>query len=139
MVVSARRRRTFPDNDRGFPQSPGAKIAILEDMAADLDLGNAITPLQEIWDRDLRNAVFHADYTLYGGAVRIPRLSKEYTSDEIDRLVVRALCAHRALESLRTLSIEDYEEPTTISAGGFAPGEQAVVIVRRGHGAVGIS
>ncbi len=128
----------FPENDRGFPQSPGAKIAALENAAAELSLGNAIIPLREIWDRDLRNAVFHADYTLYGDAVRIPRLNKEYTSEEIDRLVVRALCAHQALESLRTLSIGDYEDPTTISAGEFAPGEQAIVIVRRGHGAVGV-
>jgi hypothetical protein len=128
----------FPDSDRGVPPSPGRKIAALEATAAVLGIKDSIIPLREMWDRDLRNAVFHADYTLHGGALRIPRLSKEYTRDEIDRLVVRALCTHRALETLRSLRIGDYAAPTTISAGEFAPGEEAVVIIRQGHGAVGL-
>jgi hypothetical protein len=130
----------FPDSDRGLPQSPGKKIDALQREAEGLGMGGAIVPLREIWDGDLRNAVFHADYTLYGGAVRIPRIGREYSHEEIERVVVRAICVHRALEALRTLGVGSYEEPTMISApaGGFAPGEQAVVIVRRAYGAVGM-
>ncbi|HZJ09468.1 MAG TPA: hypothetical protein VFD39_07230, partial [Trueperaceae bacterium] len=60
------------------------------------------------------------------------------THEEIERFVVRALCCHRALEGFRTETLAQYKEPTLISAGQFAPGEGAVVIVREGHGAVGM-
>ncbi len=128
----------FPVSRHGAPQSPGKKIDALTHGAATLGVDDPLAPLREVWDRDLRNAVFHADYTLYGGAVRIPRAAKEYSHDEVDRLVVRALSVHFALEGLRMSYIGDYEEPTVISAGEFAAGEQAMVIVRRGHGAVGM-
>ena len=39
---------------------------------------------------------------------------------------------------MRTGSLAEYTEPTVISAGAFAPGEMATVIVREGHGAVGL-
>jgi hypothetical protein len=132
------KRTHFPDSDRGLPQSPGQKIVALQRAAVELGLSDSIEPLAEIWDRDLRNAIFHAEYTLYGSDVRIPSQAKEYDHEAVERMVVRALCLHRALETLRTLAIGAYEEPKVISAGGFAPGEHAVVIVRRGHGAVGM-
>jgi hypothetical protein len=128
----------FPDSRRGVPQSPWRKIEALQGMADTLGLSESLVPLREIWDGDLRNAVFHADYTLYGDVVRLPRMGKEYPHEEIERLVVRALCCHRALEAFRTGSMEQYTEPKLISAGEFAPGESAVVIVRRGYGAVGV-
>jgi hypothetical protein len=68
------RQTHFPDSERGLPQSPAQKIDALRAAACKLDLGDLIGPLIEVWDRDLRNAVFHADYTLYGGVVRIPRI-----------------------------------------------------------------
>jgi hypothetical protein len=101
----------FPDNEHGAPQSPGQKIMTLRQSAGDLGVGDAIEPLSEVWDRDLRNAIFHAEYTLHGSAVRIPSRGTEYDHEAIERLVVRALCFHRTLETLRTLAVEEYREP----------------------------
>jgi hypothetical protein len=128
----------FPDSARGVPQSPWKKVKALEAQADALGLSDVLVPVREIWDGQLRNAVFHADYTLYGRSVRLPRVGAEYTHEEIERLVVRALCFHRALEMFRTGSLAQYTEPKVISAGAFAPGELATVIVREGYGAVGV-
>jgi hypothetical protein len=46
------------------PQSPGEKIRKIEESAACVELPNLALPLREIWDRDLRNALFHSDYSL---------------------------------------------------------------------------
>lgn len=114
----------FPDSGRGVQQPPWMKIEALQREANALGLADSLVPLREIWDGGLRNAVFHADYTLYGRAVRLPRTGKEYAHEDIERLVVRALCCHRALEAFRTAGIDQYERPKLISAGKFAPGEQ---------------
>jgi hypothetical protein len=58
--------------------------------------------------------------------------------EEVERLIVRALCFHWALEMMRTRSLAEYTQPKVISAGAFAPGEMATVIVREGYAAVGL-
>jgi hypothetical protein len=128
----------FPDSERGVPQARWKKSRALQGQADLLGLGDVLMPFREIWDGDLRNAVFHADYTLFGKSVRLPRIGAEYSHEEIERLVVRALCFHWALEMLRTGSLAQYTEPKVIPAGAFAPGEMATVIVRDGRGAVGL-
>ena len=128
----------FPDSQRGVPQSPWKKTMALQEQADALGLGDVLVPFREIWDGKLRNAVFHADYTLFGKSVRLPRVPAEYVHEEVERLIVRALCFHWALEMMRTGSLAAYTEPKVISAGPFAPGEMATVIVREGYGAVGL-
>ena len=56
-------------------------------------------------------------------------------------LVTRADVYHTSLSGLYRLYIESYAEPKTIPVHpefSRTPGEKAVVIVREGHGAVGV-
>lgn len=129
----------FPADERGRPQSPWRKIEFLEAEGQRLGFERLGEPLREIWDGPLRNAVFHADYSLYGGEVRIVGLDA-YAHEKVERLVARANAYHDALRLLRDAHIQSYDQPKRIPAGGFTPDpeEEFVVIVREGHGAVGL-
>ena len=48
------------------PQRYDEKLAELERLAEATGLMDVLEPIREIWDRELRNAVFHADYTIHG-------------------------------------------------------------------------
>jgi hypothetical protein len=131
----------FPADDRGRPQSVGRKIELLEAPAGAVGEEQALTPLREIYDRQLRNAVFHADYTLHGGEVRLPVEGVTYSHEEVMRLINRALAYHDALSLLFRRAVSSYEAPAAIPVHpGFSadPDERATVIVREGHGVVGL-
>ena len=70
-------------NGCGRPQTPGGKIKQLEEAAIAAWLPDVVTPMREVWDRELRNAIFHSDYSLHGGEVRFKK-DNRYTaySDE---------------------------------------------------------
>jgi hypothetical protein len=132
--------RRFHDR-RSRPQSPGEKIGQIEASAAEAGLSEAAFPLREIWDRDLRNSIFHADYVLHSSGVRLPSARNPTRDIEtVRRLVGRAHAYHDSVAELRRLYLGSYEEPKEIPAGeGFGgPEERAVVIVRQGEGAVGL-
>lgn len=78
------------------PQRRDEKMAELRRLAEAAGLQDVLTPLDEVWDRELRNAVFHADYTIHGGVTRIPAQGKRYTHAEIQTLVNQALAYHEA-------------------------------------------
>src|SRR6266481_2584039 len=82
----------FPPSN-GRPQSPGSKITQLEEAAIAAGLPGVVTPMREVWDRDLRNAIFHSDYSLHGGEVRFKKDGRytAYSHEEILTLVNRAL------------------------------------------------
>lgn len=131
----------FPYKKNGRPQSPGEKINSLTKEAEKASIPGVATPLHEIWNRDLRNAIFHADYSIHGGVLRTIRPTKSYTHDEVMTLVNKALAYHEALGGLYRLHISSYKEPKIIDVSpGFSPDpeEHAVVIVRAGYGAAGI-
>lgn len=134
----------FPPNDRGISPSPGEKIRQIEAAAASAGMPIVPVPLKEIWDRGLRNAIFHADYALTHDGVRIPApigSRRLYTHDEVDTLANRALAYHDALSTLFRSSIKSYTEPIVIPTDPrFSHGEPepAQVMVREGYGAVGI-
>lgn len=131
----------FPPDGSGRPQPVGRKLVQLTELAEAVDLAGVVEPMREIYDRDLRNAVFHADYTLHGGRVRLPLRSREYMHDEVMRLVNRALAFHEALALLYRSSVASYETPTEIPVHpGFSadPDERAVTIIREGHGIIGL-
>ncbi len=133
----------FPDvtlaNGRRRPQHPMDKINQIEAAAGKVGLAHVVTPLHEIWDTDLRNAVFHADYALYGSEVRLPKAGRTLDHDTVEQIVARAAAYIEAVIVLHDHYIREYSEPKLISAEGFDdPGEQAWVIVREGHGAVGL-
>ncbi len=121
------------------PDSPDAKIQHIEKSAEKAGIPEIVIPLKEIWDRNLRNAIFHSDYVLHSGEVYIR--DRVYTHEEIMTLVTRAVVYHESLSGLYRLHIASYGEPKTISVHpdfSRTPGEKGIVIVREGHGAVGI-
>ncbi len=123
------------------PQRYDEKLVQLERLAEAAGLVNALVPVKEIWDRELRNAVFHADYTFHGSETRIPREGKTYTHDEIQTLVNRALAYHEALAVLRRAYRAGYTAPTVVRVRARNEREQdesAIVMVRDGVGAIGL-
>jgi hypothetical protein len=121
------------------PESPGTKIAHIERAAVKAGIPEVVTPLKEIWDKNLRNAIVHSDYILHGSDV-ITR-GREYTHEEIMTIVTRAFVYHQAFSILYKIHIESYDEPKTIAVHpdfSKRPEEKAVVIVREGHGAAGL-
>lgn len=133
--------RSIIDPPEARAQTPAEKIRHLADAAQGAGMPEVVMPLQEIWDRRLRNAIFHADYVLYGSEVRLsgwPELI--YSHEQTTTIVDRALVYHEALATLYKSHIESYTEPTefwTNPEFGHGQPERGVVIVRAGHGAVG--
>lgn len=142
-VAAGGRFRTqwFPPRANGSPLSPSTKIQQLQQYAMKIGVPEVVAPMMDSWDRDLRNAVFHADYSFHGSEVRTIRPPRIYSHEEIMTLINRAMACHEALSLLRTTSIQSYTEPKLIAGDpefSRNPSEGAVVIVREGYGAVGI-
>lgn len=133
----------FPPDRVGIPQPVGRKIEQLGRAAESAAMPEIMIPLNEIWDREFRNAIFHADYALYEDGVRIltPGGARIYEADRVAFLVNRALAYHTALTALYEVHIRSYNEPKEIAAHPeFARGgsERALVVVREDYGAVGL-
>lgn len=117
------------------------KLPELERLSEAIGEPGVLGPIREVWDRDLRNAVFHADYVIHGSETRIPAKNQTYTHDEIQTLVNRALAYHFALSLLHRGHIDAYTEPVAVRLHpevATVEDEEMVVIVREGHGAVGL-
>lgn len=131
--------RALRQSDR--QPSPGTKIAALKVAAMALGLGATFDLLQETWDRNLRNAIFHSDYSVHGPEVRIRHPPGHYTHDETMTLINRALAYHQAIVTLHDFYISSYAEPELIDVPAdfnVRPGERAAVIVKEGRGAIGL-
>ena len=55
-----------------------------------------------MWDREFRNAIFHADYALHGVEVRLIGSQRHLGGDEVEALCARATAYHNALALLRS-------------------------------------
>lgn len=131
----------FPPRTSGSPLSPKIKIERLEEQATEAGLPDVVVPMKEAWNREFRNAIFHADYSLHGSEVRTIRPIRVYSHDETMTLVNRAMAYHEAISILRRVNIESYTEPVVIPCDprfSGNPDEMATVIVRDGFGATGI-
>jgi hypothetical protein len=131
----------FPPSEGGRPQSPGEKIRQIEARAQEADLPDLACPLRDIWDRTLRNAIFHSDYALKGNDITIRNPMRVYTHEQIMTYLNRALAFHDALISLDTIYRGSFNKPRLIPVHpGFAqwPGEKAWVMVREDYGAMGL-
>ena len=140
----------FPPRKDGGPPSPGDKIKKLEQAAKSAGMDGVVIPMQEVWNNNLRNAIFHSDYSLHLGDVRFKKLRarkdgtlKEkvfvYKNDEIVILVNWGLAYFRALQLLRSYHIGLYTEPKEIAGDPRVlndPNARAIVMVREGHGAI---
>ncbi len=117
------------------------KLPELERLAAAAGIPDVLAPIREVWDRDLRNAVFHADYSIHCSETRIPAKAKTYSDDEIETLVNRALAYHEAVAVLVKGYRRSYAEPEVVALHPdhvTHPDERAVVMVREGEGAIGL-
>lgn len=131
----------FPAKNSGAPQSPGEKIRRVEALGFAAKLPDAAIPLKEIWDRRLRNAVFHSDYVFYDSEVRICAPSRTLPNDEVLTLVNRAIAYHSALAMIFKLAIEAYDKPATIPTSPHYCGDKDLrwrIIVREGYGVAGV-
>lgn len=131
----------FPRGRHGRPLSPGAKIERIAKAAHAVGLPQVETPLREIWDRELRNAVFHADYSFHGMELRLRHPLRIYTLENQLLLQNRGLAYHSALAMLDQCYRESYKEPFQIPVSpGFShdPDEMATVMVKDGHGVIGL-
>lgn len=129
----------FPDK-QGRPVSPGEKILKLKQAAGTVGFDDLGVPYDEVWDRPLRNAVFHADYALHGGEVRLPGHWETRSHEQIEQVVARGNAYHDALAILRRAHRESYTEPKVIPAPAMSPDPdaKATVIVRDGDGLAGL-
>jgi hypothetical protein len=122
------------------PQFFREKLSELERLANEAQEPGILDPIHEIWDYDLRNAVFHADYSLHGAEVRIPRRAA-YTHEEIMALVNSAIAYHEALAVLIRGHRRGYDEPKRVLVHpeiATQPGEAMFVMIREGDGAIGL-
>ncbi|MDD5327220.1 MAG: hypothetical protein PHY02_05330 [Phycisphaerae bacterium] len=135
----------FPDhqgkNNYLRPQTPSEKIRTLDLMASRINMGNSIYPLKDVFDRDLRNAVFHSDYSLYEGEVRIKKPLKSYSNHEITKIMNKGLAYFNALLTLFLGNIRSYDKPKIVPVHkdfGGHPEEKAITIIRKNYGLAGI-
>jgi hypothetical protein len=73
--------------------------------------------LDGIWRRELRNAVFHADYTLHGSEIRLVGDGEVFTLEEFGDLSGRAHAFHDSMIGLRRYYRGLYTEPRLVPAG----------------------
>jgi hypothetical protein len=129
----------FPVGARGHMPSPGRKIETIVEAAAGAGFPEMVDPLRDMWDREFRNAIFHADYALHGVEVRLVSLQRTMPGDEVERLCAQANAFHEGLAYLRRAYLGSYTEPVVIPAQPFAPPPtRSVVVVREGEGAIGL-
>ncbi len=138
-------RENFPPQKSGKylrPQSPKEKIDTLIRMASKINMSNSVFPFQDAFDRELRNAIFHSDYILYGNEVRLSKAgTKVYSHDEILGLINKAPAYFATFKGLISRHIQSYQSPKVISVRpGFSddPNEKAITIIRRKYGLAGL-
>lgn len=120
-------------------QSPSNKIGVLRQKSSRLGVPEAIFPITDIFDKDLRNAVFHSDYAVSDGEVILSDPSRIYTHQEILKTINKALAYHEVMKNLIKAYTEGYNRSKAIKvSSGFStdPNEKARLIIRKNHGVV---
>jgi hypothetical protein len=92
------------------PPSPLKKITRVQELAAAANLPNIGAALTEIYDNVIRNSVYHSDYTVHNGEMRLissHRLSRKHSHytpavefDELGELFTNAFAFYSALFQL---------------------------------------
>jgi hypothetical protein len=124
-------------------QTPNEKILVIRALCKKFDLPDYSAPFSEVLDKELRNAIYHSDYSVYEGMVRIREgkvgFPVEYSQDETRKLLNEALALHEVIKKLYEGYIASYTEPKIIDVPlSFSHGQQmkAQVIVRENHGVI---
>ena len=134
----------FPDKKRGkyyYPISPSEKIDKIYDLAKRVNLQDNILPLKEVYHRELRNAIFHSDYCLFNGELRLTKQNLTIENIQFTEIINKGFAYFMAMSNLIKYYISSYSEPKIIKVHpGFSPdpNETAITIIRKEHGLVGI-
>jgi hypothetical protein len=131
----------FPPKKGGRPQGQGEKIAQIEKAAQEAELCDLAIPLRQIWDRTLRNAIFHSDYAIHGWEITVRNPQRVFSHDQIMTYLNRALAFHDAVVCMDSIYRASFDRPRLIAVHPeFAkwPDEKAWVIVREDYGAIGL-
>jgi len=132
----------FPTKgERKIPQSPSEKIRKLEDLAVTDNQKGIIKLLNTFYDRELRNSIFHSDYSVYGSELRLKSPTKVFKHSEIMKLINQCIAYYNALINIVEHSKLDYKEPKIIDVHpefSRYPNEKAITIIRQGSGLVGL-
>ncbi|TAE80792.1 MAG: hypothetical protein EAZ74_06115 [Alphaproteobacteria bacterium] len=105
------------------------------------NFSDAMRPIDEVYNKDLRNAIFHSDYSIADDGTFITREPyKKYYHDEKLTFVNKALAYLESLRILRQMHISSYKFPKYIAVPKHweNQNEQAVTIIRDGYGVVGL-
>lgn len=138
----------FPKmDDKGPPPTPGKKIATLRERIKTIpDLKYAATlPMDEFYDRELRNAIFHSDYVITRTWDLVINKSqpteKLITYPALLQQINKALAFYESIQLCLKHHIQTYTAPKVIDVDkrfSDDPEEKAQVIVSKNHGLVGI-
>ena len=121
------------------PQYPFEKIKYLEGLALKAQMPAVLEPIKEIIDRDLRNAVFHSDYSASFGEVIINKPRRIYSKTEMLTLLNKALAYHETMKNLIGSHTKSYQKPKKIKVSpSFNPDPKAraQIIVRKDYGVI---
>ena len=123
---------------------PSDKIEFLTKISKKINMNNCIFPFYETFDKDLRNAIFHADFSVYKGEVRInlrDGSKKIYVQNEMQEIINKILAFLVAFENIILYYRQSYESPKIINTpakAGYDDNEKAITILRKGSGLTGL-
>lgn len=122
-------------------QTPNEKILEIRKRCKDLGLKDYSQPFSEVLDKELRNAVYHSDYSTYMGMVRFRDSNGhavEYDVDKTNLVINKALALHETIKNLFQAYIASYAQPEIIDGTDNFKGLKAQVIVRKKHGVMAL-
>ncbi len=125
----------------GTRPNPGKKIDQIVKWADEAGNQAVANLLPQIWDAELRNAVFHSDYTIQGAEIRLPGAGERRSLEELAVLTGKASAYHDGVLGARRWHLESYTEPKRVRGGAITrgnPDEELEIIVRKGGGLVGL-
>ena len=120
--------------------APGEKIMKIKTIAKNAGFINLDLMYSEVYDRDIRNAVFHSDYANDKRGLRIMGPGKSIPWDDVRRLITRGIAYFECITNLYRSYISSYTKPIVIPAPpGFSPAKDEMIriIIREEYGAVG--
>lgn len=136
----------FPRIKRGkfdYEQYPHDKIAHIESLASGTEFEGIVKILKEVYDRELRNSIFHSNYAVNRGKVFLKgmKFPITYSNKEINEKVNCALAYHEVVNRLYVTHTREYDTTKIIPVSkSFSklPREKAIIITRENYGIIGM-
>lgn len=136
-------RTHFPDykdqNGRNRKQSPADKIAQLKKKSKKVNLSLEI--FDEFFDNNLRNSIFHSDYTVYNNEIRTMNPKRIYMENEWLNLINKTLAYFESFVIVYDFHKSEYKTPKLVKPHpdfSSDPFEMCKTIVRKGYGLIGL-